>query len=201
MREEIILLGAGGHCKSCIDVIEQSNAFEIRGIIDIKEHLGKNILGYQVIGSDEDLERLVAVYKNYLIAIGQMRHPDTRIRLSELIRRLGGQCPVVISPRAYVSKHATIGKGTIVMHNAVVNAGATIGEYCIINTGSIIEHDATIGNYCHISTNATINGGAVVKERSFVGSKAVTKEYVTIGENSFVPANTLMKTSKEEVNS
>ena len=30
----IILLGSGGHCKSCIDVIEKSYSHKIKGIID-----------------------------------------------------------------------------------------------------------------------------------------------------------------------
>jgi len=37
----IILLGAGGHCKSCIDVIEAEGKFTIVGILDVanKTHI------------------------------------------------------------------------------------------------------------------------------------------------------------------
>ena len=28
-KKQIILIGAGGHCKSCIDVLESENKFEI----------------------------------------------------------------------------------------------------------------------------------------------------------------------------
>jgi len=35
--KKIILIGAGGHCKSVIDVIEQEARFEIAGIIDKTE--------------------------------------------------------------------------------------------------------------------------------------------------------------------
>ncbi len=50
--------------------------------------------------------------------------PDLRIRLYERLRQLGFEMPVVMSPRAYVSRHASVGEGTIVMHGAIVNAGA-----------------------------------------------------------------------------
>jgi len=33
MKEQIILIGGGGHCKSCIDVIEQKGRFAIAGTI------------------------------------------------------------------------------------------------------------------------------------------------------------------------
>ena len=34
MKKNIILIGGGGHCKSCIDVIEAEDKFEIAGIVD-----------------------------------------------------------------------------------------------------------------------------------------------------------------------
>ena len=38
---EIILVG-GGHCKSCIDVIEAEGRFIIKGIIDLPDMLERN---------------------------------------------------------------------------------------------------------------------------------------------------------------
>ena len=37
MKEKIILVGGGGHCKSCIDVIEQDGHFQIAVIVDVQE--------------------------------------------------------------------------------------------------------------------------------------------------------------------
>ena len=56
--KEIILIGGGGHCKSVIDVIEQESKYKIAGIIDKKELIGKDVLGYKIIGSDDDLADL-----------------------------------------------------------------------------------------------------------------------------------------------
>jgi sugar O-acyltransferase (sialic acid O-acetyltransferase NeuD family) len=197
MKEEIILIGGGGHCRSCIDVIETDNRFVIAGIIDIPEKVGQTVLNYTIIGSEDDLREIVKTRKSYLITIGQIKGPDIRMEKYEQIARIGGTFPVVVSPKSYASKHASVGEGTIIMHGAIVNAGARIGRNCIINTGAIIEHDVIIGDHCHISTGATINGGTVIKWGSFVGSNAVTKEYITIGEKSFIKANSLVKVSNE----
>ena len=43
-KPNIILVGGGGHCTSAIDVIEQEEKYLIKGIIDSKEHLGKEVL-------------------------------------------------------------------------------------------------------------------------------------------------------------
>jgi sugar O-acyltransferase (sialic acid O-acetyltransferase NeuD family) len=192
MKPKLILIGSGGHCKSCIDVIEQENKFIIAGIVDIKKSIS-DLLGYPCIGHDDDLAKLKLHYDYALITIGQIKTPAIRIRLFDYIKSLGFKLPVIISPRAYVSKHAKIGHGTIVMHDALINAGAIVGDNCIINTKSLIEHGAVIENNCHISTGAIINGGVIVKQGSFVGSNAVTKESVKTHENDFIKAGSLFK--------
>lgn len=40
-QPEIILIGGGGHCKACIDVIETERKYRIAGIIDIPEKKGE----------------------------------------------------------------------------------------------------------------------------------------------------------------
>jgi len=192
-KEQLILVGGGGHCKSCIDVIEAEGKFNIVGIIDIKEKIGEKILGYQIIGCDDDLNKLIKIFGNYLITIGQIKTPEIRIKLFNKIKAIGGKLPIIKSPLSYVSKHAFVDEGTIIMHNAFINANAKIGKNCIINTRALIEHDVTIGNHCHISTNATINGGVEIGSGTFYGSSAVCKEYIKIPENSFIKANSTVK--------
>ena len=189
-KPSLILIGGGGHCKSCIDVIEQENKFLIAGIVDINRSLSE-LLGYPLLGNDDDLAKLKLNYDYALITIGQIKTPAIRIRLLDYVKSLGFKLPAIISPRAYVSKHAKIGNGTIIMHDALINAGVIVGDNCIINTKSLIEHDAVIENNCHISTGAIINGGAIIKQGSFVGSNATTKESIKTNEKDFIKAGSL----------
>lgn len=191
MRESIILIGGGGHCKSVIDVIEQGDQFEIAGIIDTKELVGSKVLGYKILGSDEDLKDLRHRYKYALITVGQIKSPEIRIKLFKILKSFGYELPVIISPLAYVSKHARLGDGTVIMHHALVNANVIIGQNCIINTKALIEHDAIIEDNCHISTGAIINGGVHVKAGTFYGSNATCKEYAHV--NGFVKAGSVAK--------
>ena len=186
VKEQIILIGGGGHCKSCIDVIEQEGKYHIAGIVDVPEKLHQNILGYEIIGTDEDLLLIAKEYSSFLITIGQIRSANKRILLFNRLRELGALLPTIFSPLSYVSKHATVAKGTIVMHYALVNAGADIGKNCIINTKALIEHDAVIEDHCHIATAAVVNGGVKIKSGTFFGSNAVTRGYVVVGEKSFI---------------
>jgi sugar O-acyltransferase (sialic acid O-acetyltransferase NeuD family) len=189
--EEILLIGGGGHCRSVIDVIEQEKKFHIAGIIDQKELIGEKVLGYPVIGCDEDLPHLRETYQYACITIGHITSNALRCKLFDLLETLRYELPVIISPLAYVSSHATLGQGTVVMHQALVNATAQIGKNCIINTKVLIEHDAVVENNCHISTGAIVNGGVVVKENTFYGSNATSKEGVeALG---FIKAGSVVK--------
>jgi sugar O-acyltransferase (sialic acid O-acetyltransferase NeuD family) len=190
--KHIILIGGGGHCKSVIDIIEQEGKFEIAGIVDKPDLLGFNILGYSVIGNDSDLANLANKYQYALITVGQIKSPALRIKLFNMAVKAGFVLPKIISPRSYVSRHSTIGKGTIIMHDALINANTNIDDNCIINSKALVEHDCVVSKHCHISTNATINGGVMVKSGCFIGSSVVIKEATTINENSFIKAGSLV---------
>jgi len=191
--KNIVLIGGGGHCKSVIDVIEQEGRFKIIGIIDKPEFLGTNILGYEVIGNDNDLPKFAKKYKNAIVVVGQIKSPIPRIKLFDLAIKAGFNMPSIFSPHAYVSKHSSIGNGVVIMHGAIINANSSIGDNCIINSKSLIEHDCTISEHCHISTNATINGGVVIESGTFIGSHSTTKEFITINKNSFIKAGSIVK--------
>jgi len=191
--KDIILIGGGGHCKAVIDVIEQEGRFNIIGIIDKAELLGKNVLDYQIIGNDSELNNLIKKCNNALITIGQIKSPVLRIKLFDKVLKLGFILPTIVSPRAYISRHARIGVGSVIMHDALVNAGAIIGDNCIINTKSLVEHGSKIGNHCHISTNAVINGDVTLDDGSFIGSGVITKEGIRIDSNFFAKAGSIIK--------
>ena len=186
MKGKIILIGGGGHCKSCIDVIEQQGKYRVAGIVDVHERMHQKILGYEIIGTDQDLPLIAKEYSNFLITIGQIRSANKRIQLFNHLRELSVHFPVIFSPLSYVSKHASVAEGTIIMHHALVNSGADIGRNCIINTKALIEHDAVVEDHCHIATGGIVNGGAKIKSGAFFGSNAVTRGYVTVGEKSFI---------------
>jgi len=182
----IILIGAGGHARSCIDVIEQKDQYQIVGLVGLAEQKHTRQHGYAVIASDDALDELAKSYQYALITIGQMLTAEHRQRLYQKAAQCGFEMPVIISHTAHVSRHATLGAGSIVIHGAIINAGAKVGINCIINTRAVIEHDTCVGDHCHISTGAILNGDVSVGAGSFVGSGCVIKEGVSIGKDCLV---------------
>jgi len=182
-KPSLILIGAGGHARSCIDVIEQQGQYQIAGLIGMPDEVLAKHLGYVIIGTDSNLPELAKNYRYALITIGQIQTAEHRILLYQQALQFGFQLPIIIAPTAHVSRHAVLGAGTIVMHGAIVNAGAKVGNNCIINTLALLEHDAIVEDHCHISTSAILNGDVAVGAGSFVGSGSVIKEGVAIGKD------------------
>ena len=176
--KNLILVGGGGHCHSVIDVAE-SAGYNILGILDKPSEVGKCVFNYRVIGNDDDMIKYVD-NAEFIVSVGQIKSPDLRIRLHNMIESVGGKFATIIASTAYVSKYAIVGEGTVIMHNAFVNAGATIGKACIVNTFANIEHDVHIGDYCHISTGAMISGDCKIGDGIFIGSQSTVFQGVEI---------------------
>lgn len=178
--KSLLLIGCGGHARSLIELIDSSAEWQIHGLVGLPEQVGRRVLGYPVVGCDDDLSGLLEECSAAVLAIGQLPDSSSRVRLAKKLEQVGFQFPVVISPHAVVSRHAQLGCGTTVGHGAIVNAGAVVGEHCIINSCALIEHDVQIGHHCHVSTGVLVNGGVQIGSNSFIGSGAMLREGLTL---------------------
>ena len=192
-QKPLILVGGGGHCRSVIEAAE-SAGMTIKGILDLPSEVGKKILGYEVIGSDDNIPQYVDKAE-FIITVGFIKNPAIRIKIYNRIKEAGGKLATIIASTARISKYATVGEGTVIMHQAFVNAGAQIGENCIINTFCNIEHDAHVGAQSHISTGAMVNGDCNVGERVFIGSQSVLANGISVGDDIIVGAGSLVRKS------
>lgn len=193
-KKDLILIGGGGHCVSVIDVIEQQGLFNIKGILDSNSK-NKNILGYPILGGDDLIPKLVNKNTFFLITVGQIKSSKIRRKIAQNLKRNSAKLATLISSYSYVSKHSSIGEGTVIMNGAIVNANTKIGINCIINTKSNIEHDVSIGDFCHISTGAIVNGNSIIGKDTFVGSNSTISNNIYLKDNSIISAGEFIKFS------
>lgn len=194
MKRPLILIGGGGHCKSVIEVAE-SAGYEIKGILDMPDEVGKEVLpGHKVIGTDDEIPQYVEECE-FVITVGFIKNPALRIKLYNKVKAAGGRLAAIIASTAHVSKYAELGEGTVIMHQAFVNAGAKIGDNCIINTFVNIEHDAEVGNQCHISTGTMVNGECKIGESCFIGSQSVCANCIEIASDIIIGAGSVVRKS------
>jgi len=191
--KKIIIIGAGGHSKSLINLIISTNKFKIIGLID-NQVGNKKVLNYPILGSDKDLIKYYKKGVHYCaIGIGQIKSPYKRIKLFNILKKIGFKIPTIISKTSNYFKDSEIGEGTQIFHNTFINSNVKIGNNCIINSGCIIEHDVEISNNCHISTGAIINGGVKIGTDTFIGSGSIIKNDIQIGKGCTIGMGMIIK--------
>lgn len=186
--KKIILIGGGGHCKSVIDSINSLKHFQIYGIIDVEQNVGKEICGIKVIDHDGNLHKYTAFIDYAFITVGSVGNPDLRIKLYDYVKELKFKIPTIIDKTAIVSENARVGMGTFVGKGAIINSGSSIGDNCIVNTGSIIEHDCDIGDNVHIAPGVTLCGGVKVGSCSHIGAGSTVIQYKVLGQRTIIGA-------------
>lgn len=179
----LIIIGAGGHGKVIADAALKNG---YTNICYIDDHAKGEIMGFPIIGTCEDIERLNDENTDFIIGIG---NNDVRKKVAETHDL---NWVSIVHPSAQIAFNAEIGKGTVVMANAVVNVGATIGEHCIINTGAIVEHDNMIENYVHISPNVALGGTVRIGSLTHVGIGATVKNNIDICSDCTIGAGAVV---------
>ena len=182
----LVIIGAGGHGKVIADAALKNG---YTNICYIDDHATGDVMGFPIIGTSADIERLNDGGTDFIIGIG-----NNAVRKT-IAETYNVNWVSIVHPSAQIAFNAEIGKGTVVMANAVVNVCAAVGNHCIINTGAIVEHDNVIENYAHISPNVALGGTVRIGSLTHVGIGATVKNNTeicsecTIGAGAVVVKN------------
>lgn len=182
--KNIILYGAGGHAKSCIEILSNLKKFKISYLISINDKR-KKLFRSKIIN-----EKNLAFKKKQNILIAIARHDQINKRSNVFLKykKLGYVFPKIISKSAYLSKNSIVLEGSIIMNNSLININARIGKNCVINNFSLIEHDVSIGDHTIVSTAVKINGNVKIGKKCFIGSGAIISNNIVIGDNCKIGA-------------
>lgn len=183
-KKKILIIGAGGHARSCLEVIISENKLEVIGFTD--NRLRKKHYNLKVLGSDRDIHKIRKKCSNIFIGLGGVKDMDLRWLIFNRAKKLKFNFPIIKSPISYISSSSKIGEGSIIMNHVIINSNVSIGKNSIINNKALIEHDVDIGDNVHIATGAIINGGVKIGDNVFIGSRAVIKENIKIKSNSII---------------
>jgi UDP-perosamine 4-acetyltransferase len=195
---KLLIVGAGGHARSVLDIASQVGEYSQISCIDSSYPSVRLVPGFEdvpIIGTDSDMELLFKQgYRHVFVALG-----DNKIRnkLFYSAVSLGYEPVNIISRSAIISPRAKLGKGICVMAGAVINVNADVGDNCIINTRCSIDHDCYISESCHIAPGVTLSGNVRINQGTWVGTGASVKDGITIGSWSYIGAGSVVVTNLE----
>lgn len=188
VKENVIVLGAGGHAKVVIEIL-QANGETVDYCVSGTRG-PDTCAGVSVLEGDAHLPLLrQRGYCRAFVAIGSNA---IRQRMAAVVRRVGFQLINAISPHAIISPSVRLGGGIAVMAGAVINAASVIDDLVIINTGATIDHDCHIATGVHIGPQCALAGNVTVGEGTFLGTGAKAIPGIQIGRRGTVGAGAVV---------
>ncbi|WP_455683539.1 PglD-related sugar-binding protein [Thomasclavelia sp.] len=176
----LLIVGAGGHGRCCLDIARDMNVFDKIAFLD-NNHINEMINDCNVIGSIDEMSSYYPEYTHIFVVIGNNK---VRSKLILQAQEIGYSLPILKHSTSVVSRYASIGDGSVVFPNAVIEANAAIKEGCIIAANSVVNHDAVIEDYCLIYCNEVIRPNVLIGTLSIIADQCVIKSYVELPANS-----------------
>lgn len=186
-----IILGAGGHGRVVLDILNAARLNSVIGFLDSNPALaGRRVDGVPVLGDATMLARLKRDGPlGAIVAIG-----DNGIRraFARSIEELNIPLVNAVHPSAQIASTARLGRNVVIAAGCCVCAHAQIGDCVILNTGCIIDHECMIGTAAHVCPGARLAGHVTVESGAFVGIGATIIQNVRIGFESVVGAGAVV---------
>lgn len=166
---KLLLYGASGHGKVVAEIAEE-NGFQIDYFID-RDTSKLVVFNYEVrhILPKEPSQMIISIGNNAI----------RRTIISELKNWI---FPVLIHPKANLSRRIKLGEGSVIMAGVTMNANVSIGNHCIINTNCSVDHDCVLEDFVHLSPNVALAGEVRIGEGSHIGIGASIIPGVNIGK-------------------
>jgi sugar O-acyltransferase (sialic acid O-acetyltransferase NeuD family) len=202
--ERLVVIGAGGHGREVLDVVEALNAvqprFDVVGVVadvadvDLLARRGATYLG----SVDELLEgRLEATAEpvNLVVAIGSAVTRSLLVGRVEAAPALVGRTrwvPALVHPAATVGADVELGDGVVVAAGGRITTNVRIGRHAQINVNAVVSHDGRLGDHVTLSPGVLINGSVTIGPGAFLGTAAVVTPGRSIGAGSVIGAGAVV---------
>ncbi len=192
MSKPIIMLGAGGHAKVLMEILEHNDCELMAIVSPEKPSWTPKTFSPTWLKSDEEV--LDFSSNDYLLVNGLGSLPannNKRADLHVFFKQQGYEFKTLIAKSAVVSRYSQLGEGVQVFPGSVVNQ-CTVSQFTIINSGAVVEHDVYIGENCHIAPRAVLCGDVVLGNQVHVGAGATIIQGVTVGNGAVIGAGSIV---------
>lgn len=188
--DRIVIVGAGGHGREILDVVEAINQASVTppwlflGFLDdgvpdeqVLARRGTSWLG----GTD----RLAELETSFVVGIGD---PHIRRRIAETWATLRPVAAALVHPLASAGADVELGPGTVLMAGARLSTHITLGPHVHVGLNSTVHHDVVIGGYVTLAPGSHVCGGATVGAEAWIGVNASVNQLVQVGHNAIIGA-------------
>jgi sugar O-acyltransferase (sialic acid O-acetyltransferase NeuD family) len=195
--KRVIVVGAGGFGRECLDVIEAINTggatppMLVLGVADSNpspENLGRlDTRGIAYLGTEASCMSLFDASETYIV-VG-VGNPKSRALVAARWESSGFNPVNLIHPEAVVGSQFRSAPGLVVCSGAIMSTNVSVGRHVHVNPGAIVGHDTCLGDFVSINPGAVISGEVQIGSHTLVGASATVLENRCIGERVVVGAH------------
>ena len=184
---DIYIIGAGGHGKVVLDIINKTRQYQAAAFLDDDLSLhNETINGLKVLGSskealDDDNAVIIAVGNNKI-----------REKLFNSMKSNDLEIINAVHPDAVINSFVSIGRGLVIAAGVVINSNSVIEDNVIVNTSVTVDHDCKIDKHVHLSPGVNLGGNVTVQQGAHIGIGATVLPGINVGENSIVGAGAVV---------
>ena len=190
-KQKCLIVGAGGQSRVVISLLQEGNSEYVPiGIIDDVLHENEEVLTIPVLGGISLLEKYYHDgIKFIFLAVGDNFQ---RKAMFDLVKRVGFDCPNLISGKANVSQSVELGEANIICPFVNVGPQVKMINNNLINTHSTIEHETVIQSHCHVAPMTVVSGSSMLGDFVFLGAGTTIIDKVSIVSNTLVAAGSVV---------
>ena len=126
------------------------------------------------------------------VAISASRMNCDRQEVFVRLEEMGFTLATFVSPHAFVSPSARIGKNVMIFENNVVQNGVSIDHNSILWSGNHIGHHTSIGRNCFLSSHVVISGYCEIGENCYFGVNSTVIDHIKIAPYTLIGAASLV---------
>lgn len=184
MATRIVIVGAGGHGREVLDLVEADRTWTFLGFVDdgspdldVLKRRGAPLLG--------PLTRLEQLESHYLIGVG---NGAIRRGIDEQATGWGRQPASIRHPSAHWGTDSAAGPGLVVCANASITTNVRMGRHVHVNQNATIGHDCRIADYVTLNPGSNVSGNVTIGEAATIGAGAAVIQGISIGSGATVGA-------------
>lgn len=205
MTTPVVVIGASGFGRECLDVLEAMIAagsdIQVLGVVDDsistenRERLAAR--GVPFLGTRAEWLESEAADAEYVVGIG---NPIVRSGIVAELNAIGKRAFTAVHPSVTQGSVTVIGEGSVVCAGVTLSTNVQIGRHVHVNPHATIGHDAILEDFVSVNPAAVISGVVTVREKSLVGAGAIVLQNLQVGRSSIVGAGAVVtRTIPEDV--
>lgn len=193
----MLVVGTGGLAKEIFAmIIEHKTTDSIIFYDENKDNPSLLYNKYNVLKDESEVKKYFSnIGPDFIVGIG---NPRLREKLTNKMKKLGGQNSKIISKDSAIFQFNKYPEGTIIEPFVGISHGLEIGEGCAIHIHASIGHAAIIGKYVNIGPAATIIGPTEIGDYSYIGAKTLIMPNLKIGKQVIISAGTIVNRNLED---